>query len=156
MDSVKCRECGFESWLTNAGQCRRCGAQLGAAYQKFPARYVIDKEERIEPIFSGAVKVLSIMLGFTTLICLAQQIFHPFAPDTAKGVAVFFALPGVLLLVLTHIWLLIRIFEQSIGWGFASLFLPIVGLIAVIHFWEKTSGLLSVSLSALGSSFSEW
>jgi hypothetical protein len=25
-----------------------------------------------------------------------------------------------------------------VGWGLASLFLPIVGLVAVIQFWEKT------------------
>ena len=39
---------------------------------------------------------------------------------------------------MTHIWLLLRIFDQSIGWGLASLFIPIVMLIAVAQFWQKT------------------
>jgi hypothetical protein len=45
---------------------------------------------------------------------------------------------GLLLLFLTHIWLLIRIFEQSVGWGLASLFIPAACYIAIGKFWEKT------------------
>ena len=66
------------------------------------------------------------------------QAFHPFDAEAAKGIGALVGLCGVLLLLLTHIWLVIRIFEQSIGWGVASLFLPIAGFFAVAQFWEKT------------------
>jgi hypothetical protein len=89
-------------------------------------------------VFSGGVVVLTGILALGFAILIFQQALHPFDADTAKGVGGVLGLVGVLLLFVTHIWLLYRIFEQSIGWGLASVFLPIVGLVAVIQFWDKT------------------
>jgi hypothetical protein len=98
----------------------------------------MDKEVRAEPLFSAGIKLLSAMLAVTTVICLAQQGFHPLSTPMAKEIAVWLALPALGLFVLAHIWLLIRIFEQNIGWGLASLFFPIASLMAVARYWEKT------------------
>jgi len=94
--------------------------------------------ENNQRVFSGGVLVLTGILALAFAILVLQQALHPFDADTAKGVGGVLGLVGVLLLLVTHIWLLYRIFEQSIGWGLASVFLPIVGLVAVIQFWEKT------------------
>jgi len=95
-------------------------------------------EEKSPKVFSGGVVFLTGILIVAFVMLVTQQAFHPFEADTAKGFGGIVGLIGVLLLILTHIWLLIRIFEQSVGWGLASLFLPVAGYIAVGKFWEKT------------------
>jgi hypothetical protein len=137
MNSIKCPECGLVNWSTSS-ECRRCGALIGADYQNIPSRYSIDKDVRVEPLFSTGIKLLSTMLAITTIIFVAQQGFHPLSTDMAKEVAVYLAVPALGLYVLAHIWLLIRIFEQSVGWGVASLIFPVALLMAVARYWEKT------------------
>ena len=147
MNSIKCPECGLVNFAT-ATECKRCqmsfapeqepvhGQYANAAYQGYwpqEAQY-----ETSQKIFSGGVVFLTGILIVGTLLLILQQAFHPFDPSAAKGIGGLVALVGVLFLFLTHIWLLIRIFEQSVGWGLASLFLPLAGLIAVAQFWEKT------------------
>ena len=87
------------------------------------------------------------------VVFVLQQAFHPFDPETAKGLGVVIGLVGALLTVLTHIWLVIRIFEQSVGWGLASLFFPIVGLVAVAQFWDKTKRSFVGQLICMGVVF---
>jgi hypothetical protein len=137
MNSIKCSDCGLVNWSTSS-ECRRCGALIGADSQNVSSRYSIDKDVRVEPLFTTGIKLLSVMLALTTVIFLAQQAFQPLSPDMAKEIAVFLALPALGLYVLAHIWLLIRIFEQSPGWGLASLFIPLALLMAVARFWQKT------------------
>ncbi|MFY9621837.1 MAG: hypothetical protein WAM70_03625 [Pyrinomonadaceae bacterium] len=137
MNSIKCSECGLVNWSTSS-ECRRCGASIGADYHNAPSRFSIDKEVRVEPLFSTGIKLLSSLLAFTTIICLAQQSLHPLSSDMAKQVAVFLAVAAMALFALAHIWCVIRIFEQSLGWGVASLFLPFAMLFAVGRFWQKT------------------
>ena len=137
MNSIKCSECGLVNWSTSS-ECRRCGALIGADYQNIPSRYSIDKDVRVEPLFSNGIKLLSGMLAVTTVIFLTQQAFQPLSAPMAKEVAVWLAVPALGLYVLTHIWCLIRIFEQSVGWGLASFFLPLAMLCAVGQFWQKT------------------
>lgn len=137
MNSIKCSECGLVNWSTSS-ECRRCGASIGADYQNATSRYSIDKEVRVKPLFSAGIKLLSSLLAFTTIICLAQQSLHPLSIDMAKQVAVFLAVAAMALFTLAHIWCVIRIFEQSIGWGVASLFLPFAMLFAISRFWQKT------------------
>jgi hypothetical protein len=113
------------------------GQYAGAEYQSYwPQRP--EYEEKGPKVFSGGVVLLTAILILAFAVLVLQQAFHPFDADTAKGVGGVLGLVGVLLLIVTHIWLLIRIFEQSIGWGLASVFLPVCGLIAVAQFWEKT------------------
>jgi hypothetical protein len=95
-------------------------------------------EEKGPKIFSGGVVFLTGILIVAFVMLILQQAFHPLDANTASGIAVLVGFAGLGLLVLTHIWLVIRIFEQSVGWGLASIFLPICGLIAVAQFWEKT------------------
>jgi hypothetical protein len=137
MNNIKCSDCGLVNWSTSS-ECRRCGAFIGADYQNIPSRYSIDKDVRVEPLFTTGIKLLSAMLAVTTALCLAQQAFQPLSTDMAKEIAVFLALPALGLYVLAHIWLLIRIFEQSVGWGLASLIFPVALLMAVSRYWEKT------------------
>lgn len=137
MQSIKCSECGLVNWSTSS-ECRRCGAPIGEDYQNLPSRYSIDKEVRVEPLFSTGIKLLSSLLAFTTIICLAQQSLHPLSPEMAREVALYLALAAMGLFALAHIWCVIRIFEQSLGWGVAALFLPFAMLLAVGRFWQKT------------------
>jgi hypothetical protein len=96
------------------------------------------EQEKKQRVFSGGVVFLTGILVVGIAMLVLQQAFHPFDSDTAKGVGGVLGLVGVLLMVVTHIWLLIRIFEQSVGWGLASLFIPLAVLAAVAQFWEKT------------------
>jgi len=147
MNSIKCPECGLVNFAT-ASECKRCHMSFAPAQEPVDGQYAnaeyqsywpqSPEPENKQRVFSGGVVVLSGILAVGFAILVLQQALHPFDADTAKGVGGVLGLAGVLLLFLTHIWLLIRIFEQSVGWGLASLFLPLVGLIAVAQFWEKT------------------
>lgn len=151
MNSIKCPECGLVNFAT-ASECKRCrmcftpeqepgGGQYAnadysnAQYQNY---WPQAGQETTQRVFSGGVVFLTGILVVGIALLVLQQALHPFDADTAKGVGGVLGLVGVLLLFLTHIWLLIRIFEQSVGWGLASLFLPVAGYIAVGKFWEKT------------------
>src|SRR4026207_632575 len=133
MKSIKCPECGLVNWSTSS-ECRRCGALIGADFENAPSRYSIDKEVRVEPLFSTGIKLLSAMLAVTTVMCVAQQSLHPLSTDMARELAVYLALAAMGLFALAHIWCVIRIFEQSLGWGVAALFLPFAMLLAVGRF----------------------
>ena len=142
MNSVKCPQCGLVNWST-VPECKRCGTLIATDYQAgdeqdVSTRYSLEKEVHVEPLFSGVIVWLSVLLAFAVVTFLVQQIFSPLPPDAAKIVAAFFFLPGLLFMLVAHIWLLLRIFDQSVGWGLASLFFPIVMLLAVGQFWHKT------------------
>ena len=137
MNSIKCSDCGLVNWSTSS-ECRRCRALIGADYRNMPSRYSIDKEVRVEPLFSTGIKLLSLMLALTAVVCLVQQVVQPLSPDMAKEIAVYLALPALGLFGLAHIWLLFRIFEQSVGWGVAAFLFPLVMLFAVAQFWHET------------------
>lgn len=53
----------------------------------------------------------------------------------ALGLIIFII--GVLIAAVGGIWLLITGFGESILWGLAMLFIPLVGLIFVILHWDK-------------------
>ena len=147
MNSIKCPECGLVNFDT-AIECKRCRLSFVSEQEPHDAHYhnaeyqsywpQNPEPEKKQRVFSGGVVALTGILALGFAILVLQQALHPFDADTAKGVGSVLGLVGVLLLFVTHIWLLIRIFEQSVGWGVASLFLPFVGLIAVAQFWEKT------------------
>src|SRR5262245_23597965 len=114
MNSVKCPQCGLTNWSTTP-ECKRCGAPIAVeettgAYQDGATRYSLGKDVMIEPLFSGVIVWLTVFLAFAVVVCLVQRIFEPFSPDSAKVVALFFALPGLVLYLIAHIWLLLRIF----------------------------------------------
>jgi hypothetical protein len=142
MNSIKCPECGLVNFAT-ASECKRCHLSFFSEQEPSDAQYQAYWPQNSEPekqqrVFSGGVVVLTGILALGFAILIFQQALHPFDADTAKSLGGVLGLVGVLLLIVTHVWLLYRIFEQSIGWGLASVFLPIVGLVAVIQFWEKT------------------
>jgi hypothetical protein len=143
MNSMKCPECGLVNWTT-ATECKRCHAPFSSEDASFASEpeYLqpqsFPEQQKKQALFSGGVVFLTGILIVSAAIFVLQQAFHLFDPDTAKGIGGLLGLVGILFMVLTHIWLLIRIFEQSIGWGLASLFLPICCWIAVGQFWEKT------------------
>jgi len=147
MNSMKCPGCGLVNFAT-ARECKRCRMSFVSEQEPHEAQYQ-DSEfqgywpqdtqpEKKQRVFSGGVVFLIGILIVGTLILILQQGLHPFDPGAARGIGVLVGVIGVLFGFLTHIWLLIRIFEQSVGWGLASLFLPLVCLLAVIQFWEKT------------------
>ena len=45
---------------------------------------------------------------------------------------------GVVLGLISGIWLLVVTFRISVGWGILSFFLPIVSLVFVVLHWEET------------------
>lgn len=164
MNSIKCPECGLVNFST-APECKRChlsfesqssadvypdsasgeNTQYGnthygnSQYQNPPNQYWPEgaREER-KRVFSGAVMVLSGILGVTMFLCVVQQVFHPLDRDIAKGVGGLIGVVGVLLALVAHFWAIVRIFEESTGWGIASLFIPFAFFAAVAQFWEKT------------------
>jgi hypothetical protein len=149
MNSIKCPDCGLVNFAT-ASECKRCrlcfvapdhgphdSQYQNAAYQSYwPQRQEFDENK--QKIFSGGVVLLTGILIVAFALLVMQQAFHPLDPNAAQGIAALVSLGGLGLLVVTHIWLIVRIFEQSIGWGLASIFLPVCGLVAVAQFWEKT------------------
>ncbi|HZI47298.1 MAG TPA: Ran-binding zinc finger domain-containing protein [Pyrinomonadaceae bacterium] len=147
MNSIKCPECGLVNFAT-ANECKRCQMSFAPEHEASQGQYPNPEYQSYWPqntepetkqrVFSSGVVVLLGILALGFAILVLQQALHPFDVDTAKGVGGVLAVVGVLLLVLTHIWLLIRIFEQSVGWGLASLFVPAACYIAIGKFWEKT------------------
>ena len=151
MNSIKCPDCGLVNFA-DASDCKRChlsfapqqeavdGQYANAEYSnaQYQSYWPQTQQETKQRVFSGGLVFLTAILGVGMALFVLQQAFHPFDADTAKGFGGIVGLIGILLMILTHIWMLIRIFEQSVGWGLAALFLPILGYIAIGKFWEKT------------------
>lgn len=134
MNSVKCFECGLVNWSGEI-ECKRCGALL--TVQEIRAQQLINIAPEPKPFFNRALQFLTALMVVALVLVGVSRLLH-FDKETATPVAVLFMMFGLVLVVLTHIWLLFRIFEQSIGWGLLSLGLPVAGLIAVFMFWEHT------------------
>lgn len=137
MSSMKCPQCGLVNWSTSEN-CKRCGTAVHAEYESWKPTEVETDQPKTEPLFSGGVKVLTAILGLTIIVLAVQRAFNIMDESTANGIAVVFVLSGLALLTISHLWLLVRIFQQSTSWGLGALFIPVVGLIAVGRFWEKT------------------
>jgi hypothetical protein len=127
------------NWAT-AAECKRCQYLLQTEDMQDYSRPQYDPSLSLErqPLFSGVVKVLTVILALGTVALLFSRILHPFAIDTTKGIAAIFMLIGMAVGCVASIWTVVRIFEQSISWGLASLFIPFAGLFAIARFWEKT------------------
>ena len=166
MNSIKCPECGLVNFST-ASECKRChlsfvsdqepidGQCANAEYSntQYQSYWPQAEQETKQRVFSGGLVFLTGIFVVVIALFVLQQAFHPFDADTARGFGGIMGLIGVLLLILTHIWLLFRIFEQSVGWGLASLFLPVAGYIAVGKFWEKTKRSFVGQIVCLGIVF---
>jgi hypothetical protein len=142
MNNIKCPECGLVNFST-ATECKRCHMSFEydqPAFDAQPQGYwpQMAAEQQKKPVFTGVVLVVTGVLVVGMAIMMLQQAFHPFDPDTAKGIGGLVALVGALFMLITKIVLLIRIFEESLGWGLASLFIPFAILVAIAQFWEKT------------------
>jgi hypothetical protein len=153
MNNIKCAQCGLVSWSTEV-ECKRCGSLL--TVQDKPAQNPDFGASEPKPLFSGALKVLTVILAFATVAFLFSRVFHLIDRDTGMKLAVIFMLGGMALTLLAHLWLLARIFEQSIAWGFGTLFISLVGLFAVAKFWEKTrrsfvSQMVCLAIAFMGS-----
>jgi len=136
MSNIKCPQCGLVNWSTDA-KCKRCQSPLDAQdYSKPQSDPSLSLES--QPLFSGVIKVLTAILALATVVLLLCRIFHPFEIDTTKGIAVIFMLVGMAVGFVAGIWTIVRIFQESILWGLAALFIPFAGLVAVAMFWEKT------------------
>jgi hypothetical protein len=133
--NIKCSECGLVNWATEV-ECKRCKALL--TVQDRRAEQLMAFEPEVRPFFSKGLTFLTGLLAFSVLSTIVSRVLGLEHSDAAKGVAILLMLSGLVLMLVTHIWMLVRIFEQSIGWGLGSLFVPFVGLIAVIKFWENT------------------
>ena len=119
-----------------AVECKRCGSLL-TVQQKAAEAYVSDPIES-KAFFSGGMIILAALLGVAMVALILSRVFHLIQGETADICAVIFIFGGALLAVLAHLWLVVRVFEQSIAWGLASLFIPFVGIVAIIKFWDKT------------------
>lgn len=134
MNSVKCFECGLVNWSGEI-ECKRCRALL--TVQELRAQQVTAVTAEAQPFFNRGLQLLTAIMAVAFVLVVASRMLN-FDREMAAVMALPFMLIGLVLMLVTHIWLLVRIFEQSIGWGLGSLFVPIVGLIAVFMFWEHT------------------
>lgn len=175
MSSKQCSQCGLVNWSSTEA-CKRCGSPFDvqdtpeAFIQQEPPETWAQQDPReawgqnfemfepIEPdpnyIFSGGVKFLTGILAVEAVFVILSFL-HVIEGDTAGWIAVIFIWGGIALFVLTHIWLVIRIFEQSMWWGLGTLCVPLVGLIAVAQFWQKTKRsfigrLICIGIAVLG------
>lgn len=152
MNSIKCPECGLVNFAT-ASECKRCHLSFESEPVPSDDQYGYAQEPNVQnqywpqdaaehqsqkKLFSGIVVVMTGFLAVAVLGVMIQQALHPLDPETAKGFGAMVGLLGLLLAVLSHFWAIYRIFEESVGWGVASLFVPLVFLIAVAQFWHKT------------------
>lgn len=133
--NIKCSECGLVNWATEI-ECKRCQALLTVQGKR--AEQLIAFEPEVRPFFTKGLIVLTGLLVCTILSAIATRTFGVEHSDPAKAVAMLFMLVGLVLMLVAHIWLIVRIFEQSVGWGLGALFVPLVGVIAIIKFWENT------------------
>ena len=136
MNNIKCAQCGLVSWSSEV-ECRRCGSLL-TVQDMSAEQFAFDTQPEAQPLFSGALKFLTAILVLASVAFLLSRVFQLIDGNTAMMFAVIFMFSGMALLLLTHLWLLTRIFQESIGWGLGTLFIPLVGLFAIAKFWEKT------------------
>ena len=133
--NTKCSECGLVNWATEV-ECKRCKSLL--TVQDKMAEQLMAFEPEVQPFFNKGLTLLTGRLVCTILTALVSRGSGLAESDVAKMVAILFMLVGLVLMLVTHIWLIVRIFEQSVGWGLGALFVPLVGLIAIIKFWDNT------------------
>jgi hypothetical protein len=151
MINRKCVQCGLVNWA-NATECHRCGVALVMYVPEAQPYALYPTMVRSEPLFSGGVKFLTGFLAvgaFAVFVCGLHLVPESFA----KGLAMMFMFVGIALFFLTHIWLVIRVFEQSAWWGLGALFIPFVGIIAIALFWDKTKRSFVGQFICLGISF---
>jgi hypothetical protein len=134
MNNVKCFQCGLVNWSSEV-ECKRCGALL--TVQEIRAQHLAYIATEPQPFFSRGLQLLTGLLGLTIVFVVFSRLIG-FDRETSMMLSLPFMLAGLALLFVSHIWTLVRIFEQSIGWGLGSMFVPLVGLIAVFMFWENT------------------
>jgi len=148
MSNIKCPQCGLVNWATEAN-CKRCQSLLDTQAYAEPQH---DSSLSLEgpPLFSGVVKVLTAILALATIGLLFSKVFHPFGTDTTMGIAAIFMIVGMALACVASIWTLVRIFEQSVWWGLAALFIPFAGVVAIVRFWEATKRSFVGQLVCLG------
>jgi uncharacterized membrane protein YvbJ len=152
MNSIRCPECGLVNFAT-ATECKRC--HLSFEFESAPAdnRYgnaqdqntqnhhwpqIAAEQQNKKRLFSGIIVVLTGLLAVAVVVFVIQKVFHPFDPETGKAVALVFVFVALPFMCVCGILTLVKIFEQSVGWGLASLFIPFAGLVAVGQFWEET------------------
>ncbi len=131
MSNTKCARCGLVNW-PNDVTCRRCGCELRGQYAPEPACAAR------EPLFTPGLNFIAAVLVLTFAAFVSSRVLDLLDPETAKVLAAITVLCGIGLLLITQLWLMVRIFEQSMAWGVASLFVPLAQLVAVVKFWEKT------------------
>lgn len=68
-------------------------------------------------------------------------------PPNINGVIIFL---GVLLLIISFIWIVILAFIENILWGFASLLIPGVALIFSFLYWDKAKIPFLINTSCIG------
>ena len=90
------------------------------------------------------------MLGVVTLAATVSRVFHVMPNDVTAMLAIVAIVVGMLLYIAAHIWLLVRIFQQSIGWGICTLLIPWAGLFAIAKFWQHTRRSFVAQLLCVG------
>jgi hypothetical protein len=80
---------------------------------------------------------LAVVLGFAILTLLMHKV-HLIPFDVAKMAALLIMLSGLILLIVTHLWVVLLIFEENPLLALASLFTGIFALVAVSMYWPRT------------------
>jgi hypothetical protein len=135
MNKIKCAQCGLVNWSTEV-ECKRCGSLL--TVQDKLQRNVHLEEKEPKRLFSGVIIFLTVTLGLAVLGLMVTRVVPVIDGEAAKMVAAMFMITGVGFAVLIKFCIIVRIFQQSVGWGLASMFVPLAALIAIVKFWETT------------------
>jgi hypothetical protein len=89
------------------------------------------------PWFSGGINILVGILGLEIVALIITKVL-PIGEEPSAAVITIFMFVGFILIFVCHIWLVARIWEESPAWALGAIFIPVVCLIAVGKFPEKT------------------
>lgn len=134
MRNIKCSSCGLANFVTE-DNCRRCQARL--FWEPEPIPELNQMSTSFKGWFDVGMTFLVAIFGLELLaivLCRGQVV----GERITMGLAFGFLSCGIILLILTHIWLIARIYEESPLWAIAAFFVPIACLIAVCKWPEKT------------------
>jgi hypothetical protein len=135
MRNIKCSSCGLANFVTE-DNCKRCQARL--FWEPEPLPELTEIAVKPKGWFDGGMKFLFVILGLEALAIVLCGVLHVGGENVGMALAVIFGLAGVALCIFTHFWLVARIYEESPLWGISAFFVPILCLIAVSKFPEKT------------------
>jgi hypothetical protein len=136
MRNIKCSNCGLPNFVS-AETCKRCLARLEWQPEPIPETLQLHTAVEYKGWFNVPMKFLLVVFGLELLLFGLSQT-HLLGDQIPSALAAVFLFGGIALLIVSHFWLLARIYQESPGFALASFFMPIVSFIAVAKFPDRT------------------